>query len=199
MKKGSTEPKSQILAVAEQLFQDQGYMNTTIEEIVKAAQCSKGTFYYYFEGKEEIAGIPDLYDQAYADWYDEARTRDQDALSLLREFNRVYLTQLEAKQDLERSAAVCRYEISTKNKDVYIGSSRVYNHIIQSILQKGQAANTVRTDVSFMELSHIYSMTQRGIVFDWCICNGTYSLLEFGTRPINMLLCGFAPGSDLGL
>ncbi len=199
MKKGSTETKKQILAAAEQLFRSQGYANTTIDEIITAAQCSKGTFYHYFEGKEEIAGIPDLYDQVYADWYEEAKTRDQDALSLLREFNRVFLTQLEAKQDLERSAAMCRYEISTKNKDVYIGSSRVYNRIIQNILQEGQAANTVRADVSFMELSHIYAMAQRGIVFDWCICNGTYSLLEFGTRPINMLLCGFAPESDLNL
>ncbi len=46
--------RQQLLAVAEGLFLDHGYGNTSVSRIVKAAGVAQGTFYLYFESKEAI-------------------------------------------------------------------------------------------------------------------------------------------------
>ena len=45
-----------MLECAWQLFREKGYGHTTVEEITKAADVAKGTFFNYFETKETILG-----------------------------------------------------------------------------------------------------------------------------------------------
>lgn len=50
----SDEKRERILKAAEQLFDQQGYANTTIEQIVQALGVTKPFVYYYFRNKQEI-------------------------------------------------------------------------------------------------------------------------------------------------
>ncbi|QNL45287.1 TetR/AcrR family transcriptional regulator [Oscillibacter hominis] len=185
--------REQLLSAAEKLFAEQGYANTTVDQIVEAAGCSKSTFYHYFEAKEELACTPDLYDYAYEQWYETAKDTDENAISKLHALNRVFLSKLEQTYDLDRASATCRFEVSTKNRGSYIGSNRSYNRIIRTLIKEGQAKGEIRGDVSFVELAKIYSLLERGIIFDWCISGGTYSFMEFGTRSMDILLRGYLP------
>ena len=45
--------KRQVLLTAQQLFVQNGFFSTTIQDILDAAQISKGTFYNYFSSKNE--------------------------------------------------------------------------------------------------------------------------------------------------
>ncbi|MER1999476.1 MAG: TetR/AcrR family transcriptional regulator [Lysinibacillus sp.] len=47
--------KMQLKEAALQLFATNGYENTKVSEIVKQVQVSQGTFYWYFQSKEECA------------------------------------------------------------------------------------------------------------------------------------------------
>lgn len=46
--------KRELLAVAEKLFLDKGYEQTSISDILKESGISKGGFYHYFKSKDEI-------------------------------------------------------------------------------------------------------------------------------------------------
>ncbi len=46
--------RSEILAAATQVFGDNGFEATRMDEIAKAAQLAKGTLYLYFQSKDEI-------------------------------------------------------------------------------------------------------------------------------------------------
>lgn len=46
--------RRKIIANAARLFADKGYHGTTVDEIVQATGIAKGTFYLYFESKEEL-------------------------------------------------------------------------------------------------------------------------------------------------
>lgn len=46
--------RNEILNCAEQLFTTKGYEVTTVNAILKEVGIAKGTFYYYFESKEEV-------------------------------------------------------------------------------------------------------------------------------------------------
>lgn len=48
------ERRAQILEAALRVFADQGYHAASISDIVKAAGVARGTFYLYFDGKQQI-------------------------------------------------------------------------------------------------------------------------------------------------
>ena len=54
MKKNNKNTKGRIINAAWRLFYEQGYDDTTIEEIIDESLTSKGSFYHYFEGKDAL-------------------------------------------------------------------------------------------------------------------------------------------------
>lgn len=48
------ERKNEILDAAEMLFGTKGYSKTTNNDILNEVGIAKGTFYYYFQSKEEV-------------------------------------------------------------------------------------------------------------------------------------------------
>lgn len=53
MKKGEKR-KQELLKIAYKMFLSKGYENTSVDEIIEEAGIAKGTYYYYFESKEQM-------------------------------------------------------------------------------------------------------------------------------------------------
>ena len=65
-RKDSRNTRMKIVNAAWELFYENGYDDTTIEEIIFESGTSKGSFYHYFKGKEELlASLADLFDEKY--------------------------------------------------------------------------------------------------------------------------------------
>lgn len=65
-KKNSRNTKGRIIQAAWQLFYQQGYDDTTVEEIIEASGTSRGSFYHYFEGKDALlSSVSFLFDEKY--------------------------------------------------------------------------------------------------------------------------------------
>ncbi len=52
MRKGERR-KLELLQIAYRMFLSKGYENTSVDDIIEAAGIAKGTYYYYFESKEQ--------------------------------------------------------------------------------------------------------------------------------------------------
>ncbi|MEW9077170.1 TetR/AcrR family transcriptional regulator [Terrisporobacter glycolicus] len=52
--KNADERKNEILHISNQLFNEKGYENTSVSDILKEIGIAKGTLYYYFKSKEDI-------------------------------------------------------------------------------------------------------------------------------------------------
>lgn len=57
MAKRSEDTRDRILAAAEALVMTKGFTGTSIDEILKDADLSKGAFFYYFKGKGDLARV----------------------------------------------------------------------------------------------------------------------------------------------
>ena len=65
-RKTGRNTKGRIVAAAWKLFYEQGYDNTTVEDIVFASETSKGSFYHYFSGKDDLLGsLSMIFDEKY--------------------------------------------------------------------------------------------------------------------------------------
>ncbi|MBR6700736.1 MAG: helix-turn-helix transcriptional regulator, partial [Firmicutes bacterium] len=68
MKRNERNTKGKIVSAAWKLFYQQGYDDTTIEEIVEASETSRGSFYHYFNGKSSLlTSLSYLFDEKYVE------------------------------------------------------------------------------------------------------------------------------------
>ena len=65
-KKSSRNTKARIVSAAWKLFYEQGYEETTVEEIIFESETSKGSFYHYFDGKDAL--LSSLSMQSISSW-----------------------------------------------------------------------------------------------------------------------------------
>ena len=71
-KKTGRNTKGRIVAAAWKLFYEQGYDNTTVEDIVFASETSKGSFYHYFGSKDDLLGsLSIIFDEKYEELRDD--------------------------------------------------------------------------------------------------------------------------------
>lgn len=74
--KNAEERKNEILQVSSKLFNEKGYENTSISDILKEIGIAKGTLYYYFKSKEDIMNA--IIDQVTQNVFHKASTISKD-------------------------------------------------------------------------------------------------------------------------
>ena len=82
-RKNVRNTKGKIVSAAWKLFYEQGYDNTTVEEIIAESGTSKGSFYHYFEGKDALLEtLSILFDEKYEELQGVAEAMDAVAVCI---------------------------------------------------------------------------------------------------------------------
>ena len=179
--------KKKIVSAAWKLFYEQGYDNTTVDDIVEESGTSKGSFYHYFEGKDALlSSLSFLFDELMPSVDPQMHSVDK-----LLYLNRELFGVIENTVSLELLARLFSSQLITKGERHLLDSSRVYYKILRQIISEGQQRGQIRDDVTVNELSKLYALLERGLMYDWCICNGDYSLKSYAERTMPMLLAAF--------
>jgi AcrR family transcriptional regulator len=187
-KDNNTSTKDKIINSAYILFADKGFNNTSIDEIIADAGCSKGTFYHHFKSKKSLLlAWMDNYDSVYIKWYDNLPD-DLDSISKLTQLYQISLDLVETNFSYNLAALVFEHELASRNETSGLKKKREYYRIIDRLLIDGQANGDIRNDISYIEISKMLNAVQHGITYEWCISNGTYSIKEFGIKMMTMFL-----------
>jgi len=82
--------RKEILEAAGELFNNQGYVNTTVEAIIQQVGIAKGTFYYYFKSKEDIldALVHEMVSQLSENYKKIAADHEMNAMDKMRQMLR---------------------------------------------------------------------------------------------------------------
>jgi len=83
--KDPEERKNELMDAAEQLFVEKGYEHTSASDIIRKVGVAQGTFYYYFESKDDILNaVIDRYTMRYEEFV--RGIVDDDGMSALQKF-----------------------------------------------------------------------------------------------------------------
>ena len=178
-KKNTRNTKGRIITAAWKLFYEQGYDDTTVEDIIFESQTSKGSFYHYFEGKDALlSSLSYLFDEKYEELIAEIdpELNSFDKLMLL---NQELFGMIENQVSLDLLSRLFSSQLVTRGERHLLDHNRAYYRILRQIITEGQRRGELRSDLSVNEISKLYALCERGIMYDWCICNGDYSIRQY--------------------
>lgn len=184
--KGITKKK--IVDAAWQLFQEKGYHETTVEDIIGLSHTSKSSFYHYFAGKDELlSSLSDIFDGYYQNLVAEMDP-DMNSFDKL-----VFLCcsvhkLIGERIDPELLAIMYSSQVVTKGDKHLLNQNRYYYRIVQQIVDEGQRRGEITMDRPCYEIASYYTMCERAIIYDYCISDASYDLDSFTARNIPMLL-----------
>ena len=177
-KKNGRNTKSKIVSAAWKLFYDNGYENTTIEDIIFESGTSKGSFYHYFESKDALLGsLAYLFDEKYEELENEINLSD-DSIQILLYLNHHLFEMIENTIDLELIKRLYSTQLITRNEKQLLDHNRVYYRLLRKIVIAGQDREQITKNMSVNEIVKYYAFCERAIIYDWCLCNGDYSLSD---------------------
>ena len=177
-KKNTRNTKSKIVSAAWKLFYDNGYENTTIEDIIFESGTSKGSFYHYFESKDALLGsLAHLFDEKYEELESEINP-EMNSIEILLFLNRKLFEMVENTVDLELMKRLYSTQLVTRNEKQLLDHNRVYYRLLRKIVIAGQEKNEITKQMSVNEIVKYYAFCERAMIYDWCLCNGDYSLSD---------------------
>lgn len=184
MKKKTRNTKGKIVSAAWNLFYEQGYEETTVEEIIEESQTSRGSFYHYFEGKDALLStLSFLFDEEYETILESGDLdKIADPFEKLLFLNRRMFQMIENRVSIDLMSRLYSSQLITKGERHLLDHNRIYYRLLRSIAAKGQESGDFRSDWTVNEIVKFYAMAERALIYDWCLCNGEYSMSSYSAK-----------------
>ena len=190
-RKNTRNTKGRIISAAWKLFYEQGYEDTTIEDIVFESETSKGSFYHYFDGKDALLGtLANIFDEKYEELRD-TMDPSMDALCKLVYLNHELFAMIDASVSLDLLARLLSTQLLARGEKHLLNRNRTYFRLLRQIVGEGQRAGQLRTDCTANEIVKVYALWERALLYDWCLCGGEYSLTAYTDEVTPLFLEGY--------
>ena len=190
-KKSTRNTKGRIIEAAWRLFYRQGYDDTTVEEIIEESGTSRGSFYHYFEGKDALlSSLSYLFDEKYEQLM-ETMDPNMDSFQKLMYLNHELFAMIENSISMDLLARLYSSQLVTKGDKHLLDHNRTYYKLLRHIVQEGQQRGQLRNDITVSETVRVYAMCERALIYEWCLSNGSHSLVQYGQRMMPMFFGSF--------
>ncbi len=182
---GKETPRTALLEAGTQIFLEKGYNKAGIQEIVRAAKVPKGSFYYYFQSKEDFGlQVIDHFVQAYNATLERYLTDETlSPLSRLRQQAEFYCEQLETLQcrrgclmgnigqELADQSEIFRSRIAA----VFSGWRELY----AACLKQAQKAGEIAQHLDIEAIAEFYVSGWEGAVLQGKLTRSTVPVRRF--------------------
>ncbi|MCR5228824.1 MAG: TetR/AcrR family transcriptional regulator [Solobacterium sp.] len=175
----SQNTRGKIISAAWKLFYDNGYDDTTVEDIVFESGTSKGSFYHYFPGKEALVGtLAYVFDEKYEELEKEI-DNSTDTITRLAWLNHELFAMIESSVSIDLLSRLLAGQLISRGEKHLLDRHREYFRLLRKLITEGQKKGEIRTDMSAGDISKAYAMWERALMYDWCLCSGDYSLTDY--------------------
>ena len=187
-RKNTRNTRGRIISAAWKLFYEQGYEETTVEDIVFESETSKGSFYHYFDGKDALLGtLAYVFDEKY-EQLQQTMSPQQDAMEKLIYLNHELFAMIDGGISMDLLARLLSTQLLARGEKHLLDRNRIYFKLLRRIIAEGQAAGTLRSDRTVNEIVKAYALWERALLYDWCLSGGEYSLVAYTDSVTPMFL-----------
>ena len=187
-RKNTRNTKGRIISAAWKLFYEQGYEDTTVEDIVFESETSKGSFYHYFDGKDALMGtLANVFDEKYEQLM-EVMDPAADAMEKLIYLNHELFAMIDGGVSIDLLTRLLSTQLLARGEKHLLDRNRTYFKLLRQIIGEGQKKGQLRTDRTVNEIVKAYALWERALLYDWCLSNGDYSLVAYTDSVTPMFL-----------
>ncbi|MGE7950419.1 TetR/AcrR family transcriptional regulator [Lysinibacillus xylanilyticus] len=172
------ETREKLLKTSLELFNKHGFEYVSVEQITKACNVSKGTFYTHFPSKydvilEKFKELDSFYSTVEKN-IDRTLPANEKILLLYREQMK-YLTNVVGK-DLLRTMYTAAMTNQVEQDHYLISPQRKIFQIMNSYIEEGIELGEFRQDLKVTQMQTIIRRCMRANVYDWLIHNEGFDL-----------------------
>ena len=178
--KKALETRSKLLHKSLELFGKYGFEHVTIEQITKACDVSKGTFYTHFPSKYDV--ILEKFKE-FDTFYDTVEKEIDPTLSASEKILTIYNEQLLyiiniVGKDVLATVYTAAMTNQVEEDHYLISPQRKIFQILNDYIAEGVASGEFRQDVSISDMQSMIQRCMRANVYDWLIHNETFDLVK---------------------
>ncbi len=190
-KKKNTEKYHRILDAAVKVFAEQGFFQSTIAQIAKAAGVADGTIYLYFKNKDDI--LVQFYEYKTNQIFNrfrEAVGKVNSAEEKLRHLIRVHLAEFQKDRNM---AIVYQAEI---HQNRWLGDehlktmAKTYRDIIAEVVEMGQEEGTIRRNLFIGLVKRLINGAVDEVINAWIHSDGQYDLVTMADPLVDLFING---------
>ena len=185
------DKRAMILRAATRVFARNGYFNSKVADIARAAEVADGTVYLYFKSKEEI--LHSIFDQNMAEAIaagGQLIENFDDPREKLRRIAKLHLERLGADRDL---AVVFQVELrgSTKFMEEFSAAGFAeYLALLRRTFEEGQRAGVFRKELNATVAAKILFGALDEMATNWIISKRNYKLEPMADVVMDVFLNG---------
>jgi TetR/AcrR family transcriptional regulator, fatty acid metabolism regulator protein len=184
-KEQATATRKKIYDVSIRLIEKHGFENVTVESICHAAGVAVGSFYTHFPSKAGI--IEEIYrqgDEYFENVVAKSITASDAPTRILAFFH--HYAEFNARNGIEFVRLLYR-GMSPRFSD----RTRAMVRLLYNYIEAGQASGEIVVHTSSDDIVYGLFSFARGIIFDWCVNEGKYDLIQSMDLHLPMLLRSF--------
>jgi len=178
--------KHKLLTVSKDLIISNGYENVSISQICKCCNVAKGTFYNYFESKNDIV-VSILQDINEVMFSELTWTEEKTPITRLTEYQTYYLEKVVCGQGKRVTREIFRIICDKEFKSHDFYSYKHQEYLVKTI-EQGQKDGSIRTDIDADTIAHLLQDINFGIMLRWSCGKNSEDISISSKRNIDMFI-----------
>lgn len=176
------ESKNRIYEIGVGLMEVKGFENITIEEIIKKAGVSVGTFYYYFKSKDDILyKLFENADEFIANKSIDILQGETSTMKIVSFFDSL------ARLYVSYGVGIIKALYKTQTK-LFLCKTSVRFTTLHDIIKMGIEQGEIDPSYTAEDTTKFLFTGARGVALNWCLNNGKSDLLKDMHEYISRLL-----------
>lgn len=171
-----------IYNAAMSLVEKEGFKNITVRKICEKAGVSIGSFYNYFSSKEDI--LNEIFKKA-DDFFLNVVANNLDGENAKEKIVKFFIYYAEY---CKRDKLDQLKQIYNTSNPMFIKKGRPMQEVLKKVVEEGIEKGELITDMTPDEVVRFFFIALRGVIFDWCLHDGSYDLVQFAKEYTERLL-----------
>jgi len=182
--------REKIIDTSWELFHEKGFGETTINDIIREAGISKGTFYYYFRSKDNLLDtLSEILDRE----YERLSKNEPEGMNA---FDKLMWLNYEAHEFIKKNidyrlmSYLYSAQIVKDTGSSLLDRNRFYFNYLERIMEEGSRKGELTDSMSVGEMVKFFSIGERALITEWCMNNGGFDLGEYSKRLFPIMMKG---------